>query len=241
MELAFKKDVAYEVPVVEVFATSIRCDLSEFLSGDGTSAAFTVGVINGVRFNRVENRRFQVGDVVRIYYKGLSSPKNSLQKNIPFKNRQLADAVVFSIDKMYIKPLLIFDVHGVLGERVPFEEALAKSNGKKVVREFVPRPYCKEFLDFCFKHFEVAVWSSAFLKNMNLSMFDAAGGKKKRSPLFVWSQKEITDLFPVMSFHKSTKPLHLKDISTVWATFPSYDSSNSLLLDNDLEKGAVSD
>lgn len=142
----------------------------------------------------------------------------------------------------------------VSGERMPFQEGLSKLQAQKMVRKFITRPYCEEFLEFCYKYFEVAVWSSALQKNLSLSMFSsdhgagkaAEGGSKNLdrikvpAPIFIWSQREITDLSPIMSFRKSTKPLYLKDLNILWAAFPSYDSSNSLLLDNDLEKCAVS-
>ena len=200
---------------MEVQSTFIKCALRVDASSSLTTG--TIGQVCGVRYNRKECRSFQVGDIVHVH---------------PYP----ANPQFLCIDKKYIKPLLIFDIHGVLGERLPFQEGLSKNMGRKVARKFITRPHCEDFLDFCFENYEVGVWSSALKKNLSLSMF----GEKGRTPLFVWSQKEITDLFPIMSFRKSTKPLHLKDMSTVWTAYPSYDASNSLLLDNDLEKCAVS-
>jgi hypothetical protein len=196
-----------EATVTSVERSSLQCIVSE-----GRDPI--VGTVNGVRYNLVEKRAFATGDVVRV------------------RVQQLQPSVVMSIEKSFIKPLLVFDVHGVLGERTPFQKYSKKT------RKFVLRPHCEEFLKFCFKYYEVAVWSSALLKNVTLSMF-SADKEDEFSPLFVWSQADITDLSPIMSFRKASKPLYLKELSRLWECFPSYDSTYSLLLDNDLEKCAV--
>ena len=170
--------------------------------------------IKGVRFNRQKNRLFQVGDIIEVIVRELN----------PLK---------LAVEKKYIKPLLVFDIHGVLGARQPFQR-------KNVDRKFMLRPHCREFLQSCFDNFEIAVWSSALKKNLSLSMFNNENDVGNITPLFVWSQRDITNMYPIMSFRKSEKPLHLKCISKIWDAYPCYDSTNSLLLDDDLEKCAVS-
>lgn len=220
MELTLKS-VAYDAVVVSVMPSHITCDICDTSQDKfANCSSGMIGKVDGIRFNRKENRLFQMGDLVQVY----------VQQKKP---------LVLSLDKQFVRPLLIFDVHGVLGERTPFHGGGKFNKKSGTTREFVTRPHCKEFLEFCFEHFEVAVWSSALSKNLALPMFRSGTGKN--SPLFVWSQREITDLSPVMSFRKSSKPLHLKEISKVWELFPSYDSFNSLLLDNDMEKCAVSE
>lgn len=104
----FVADVEYEATVVEVRATFIKCALGSRVSmGEGEAIApGTLGRVAGVRFNRVECRPFQVGDVVHVY------PHQMLPKLPSKKPGQLLS---LAIDKKYIKPLLIFDIHGVLG------------------------------------------------------------------------------------------------------------------------------
>lgn len=199
--------VTYDATVVEHSLAS--CAISVIFSGQHYKIT---GEVNGVRYNLKENRSFQAGDLVKVTILKL-------------------EPLILSMDKAFIKPLLIFDVHGVLGYRIPFQKNTFN-------RAFITRPHCQEFLEFCFQHFEVAVWSSALMKNVTLTMFGGSG--EDNSPLFVWSQAEITDMSPIASFKKATRPLHLKDMRRVWERYPSYDSSNSLLLDNDLEKCAVS-
>mmetsp|Transcript_18982 Transcript_18982/g.35387 ORF Transcript_18982/g.35387 Transcript_18982/m.35387 type:complete len:628 (+) Transcript_18982:229-2112(+) len=206
------KGESYEAKVIAVKQSSIKCQINELLVDNSTLQGGLTGVIQGVRFNVQENRSFRIGDVVTVIL------------------LEVEPCVVLAIDKVFIKPLLIFDVHGVLGERMPFQQH------SKTPRRFITRPHCEEFLKFCFQHFEVAVWSSALLKNVTLTMFDMEG--KKTCPLFVWSQNKITDMSPIMSFRKATKPLYLKELRVLWNQYPSYDSSNSLLLDDDLEKCA---
>jgi hypothetical protein len=214
-ELSLESGKSYCATIVAIKHNYIHCRIPDALTEK------KCGKITGVRFNKQENRPFEVGDVIQVH---------TLNEAYP---------LVLVIEKKYIKPLLIFDVHGVLGERQPYQEGLAKLLRRKPTREFITRPHCEEFLDFCFEHFEVAVWSSAYRKNLSLPMFGGEKGED-RFPLFIWAQPEITNLFPIMSFRKLTKPLHLKEIVNVWKSFPSYDASNSILLDNDLEKCAVS-
>ena len=61
--------------------------------------------------------------------------------------------------KEYVRPLVILDVNGVLGEREPFDE-----NNPTVLRKFFPRPYVKEFLQFCAEKFELGCIIYLYLK-----------------------------------------------------------------------------
>ncbi len=92
------------------------------------------GKVEGVRFNKEAGRYFVVGDAVTV--------------------RVLATQpeLVLAVDKKFIKPLLILDIHGVLGEREPWTQ----TKSRKREREFITRPFCDEFLEFCFERFEVA-------------------------------------------------------------------------------------
>lgn len=90
-----------------------------------------------------------------------------------------------ALTKDYVKPLLIFDMHGVLGEREPFQK------GKP--RRFIRRPHCEEFVKYCAERYEIAVWSCAMKKNIDLKIFNNI------KLIFVWTQDESTNLYPYMS------------------------------------------
>lgn len=56
-------------------------------------------------------------------------------------------------------PLVILDLNGVLLDRTTF--ALRQNSNQ---RKYYIRPYCAEFLRFCFQNFQVAVWYGLLLK-----------------------------------------------------------------------------
>ncbi|XP_028093562.1 uncharacterized protein LOC114293645 isoform X1 [Camellia sinensis] len=99
------------------------------------------------------------------------------------------------------------------------------------------RPYCSEFLEFCFERFEVGIWSSAKDWNIDGVLTTIKSGLKSKL-LFVWDQKQCTDS-GVMSLEKKNKPIFLKEMKKLWEdrTLPwpcgQYSSSNTLLIDDD--------
>ena len=135
----------FAAEVTDTKGNTLKCRLS---SGQSNS-------IHGISFNRKEGRNFQKGDQVSV----IVTSEN------PFR-------IVLAKD--FVKPLLIFDMHGVLGEREPFQK------GKP--RRFIRRPYSQEFIHFCAERFEIAVWSCALKKNIDLKMFTGI------KLIFVWTQ-----------------------------------------------------
>mmetsp|Transcript_9994 Transcript_9994/g.15088 ORF Transcript_9994/g.15088 Transcript_9994/m.15088 type:complete len:473 (-) Transcript_9994:427-1845(-) len=132
------------------------------------------------------------------------------------------------LTKEYVRPLLILDIHGVIGDREPFNK------NSRTGRKFIKRPYFEEFLALCEEHFEIAAWSCAKKKNIDLDLFE------KTKLLFVWSQGESTRCYnPDVDGRGNVKPRFLKELSRVWKKFPCYNKSNTLLLDNDIEKCQV--
>lgn len=179
--------------VVSFKGTTLQCRLSTGAEGN----------IHGISFNRQQRRNFRVGDNVSVV----------VTSEEPFQ---------IALTKEYVKPLLIFDMHGVLGEREPFQK------GKP--RRFIRRPFCEDFIKFCSERYELAVWSCALKKNIDLKMFQGV------KLIFVWTQDESTNLYPYMSVVSEYKPLFLKELTSVWEKFPSYDATNTILLDNHIEK-----
>jgi hypothetical protein len=95
----------------------------------------------------------------------------------------------------YVRPLLIVDVNGPLGNRAPFDP----NHGCRI---FVPRPYCQEFLNLCSQYYEIAVWSCARRNNIELELFTDI------NLFFIWSQEESTSLYPRTSFVSPAKVFH---------------------------------
>ena len=122
------------------------------------------------------------------------------------------------------RKLLILDLNGVLGARVPYHMRSHSSS------KFQKRPHCDAFLRFCFDNFDVAVWSCAAREKMELFLFT----EEQRAALrFVFHQKHSRNLWPRFSSVSSQKPLFLKDLAH---SLPSHDLSRVLLLDNHAEK-----
>ncbi|KAK1267878.1 hypothetical protein QJS04_geneDACA006928 [Acorus gramineus] len=84
------------------------------------------------------------------------------------------------------KILLVLDLNGLLADVfLDIHNAYRgdrRIGGKSVFR----RPFCNEFLKFCFERFDVGVWSSRKRKNVD-GLVDFLMGSMKRKLLFCWS------------------------------------------------------
>ncbi|MFX6533537.1 HAD family hydrolase, partial [Acinetobacter baumannii] len=96
------------------------------------------------------------------------------------------------------------------------------------------RPFCTEFLKFCFERFEVGLWSSAREHNIDGVLSNITGGARSKL-LFVWSQEECIDS-GFGCLHKEEKPLFLKELKDLWGdkNFKGrFSASNTLLIDDE--------
>ncbi|XP_050229740.1 uncharacterized protein LOC126678872 [Mercurialis annua] len=96
------------------------------------------------------------------------------------------------------------------------------------------RPYCDEFVKFCFERFEVGIWSSAIEKNLN-NVLGCLLGELRSKVLFAWDQEECTDS-GLKSLENNEKPLFFKELRKLWESkSPSlgqFSSSNTLMIDD---------
>ncbi|KAI3980405.1 hypothetical protein MKX01_003944 [Papaver californicum] len=122
------------------------------------------------------------------------------------------------------KKLLVLDLNGLLVDV-----------GKKSCTK---RPYCDDFLKFCFERFHVGVWSSRTKKNVN-KVVDFLMGDLKENLIFCWDQSHCTETgFKVIGHWY--KPLILKELKKLWnkheQNLPwekgTFNESNTLLLDD---------
>lgn len=128
----------------------------------------------------------------------------------PFKKHDIVKVICINLSTFelvltpeYVRPLLILDINGPLGNREPYV-----SNTHK--RTFIARKYFTEFLSLCSQYYEIAIWSCAKKNNIELDLFVDI-------PLyFVWSQEESTSLYPRTSFISPAKvsPLHFTSFLT---------------------------
>ena len=72
------------------------------------------------------------------------------------------------------RTLVVLDLNGVLVDRKPYHtrNSSSSNHGNNGQHDYARRPFCDEFVDFCFRHFDVAVWSCAKKRNMELDLFD---------------------------------------------------------------------
>jgi hypothetical protein len=159
--MEFQLGSVYEATVTQITKKgSLICHVA-FLSNKTREIS-----IHGILFNAQTREPFHPGDVIHVVITSLQPVEASLTKE-------------------YVRPLLIFDMHGVLGEREPWEKR--RKDGK---RRFIKRPHCEEFIRYCSQHFELAVWSCGKKKNIDLNIFSGV------KLLFVWCQDESTNLYP---------------------------------------------
>ncbi|KAL2509249.1 Haloacid dehalogenase-like hydrolase (HAD) superfamily protein [Forsythia ovata] len=151
------------------------------------------------------------------------------------------------LDKLNLGPkkkLLVLCLGGLLAHRVHVRE-------KQTVRGLKPdvtygkflvfkRPFCTEFMKFCFDRFEVGLWSSARDHNIDAVLSCITGIGMKNKLAFVWGQDECTES-GFYCLRKKEKPLFLKNLKDLWEkkyrSLPwekgQYSSSNTLLIDDE--------
>ncbi|XP_031492562.1 uncharacterized protein LOC116259084 [Nymphaea colorata] len=139
------------------------------------------------------------------------------------------------------KKLLVLDVNGLLAHTVfetntvslPANRRADGVVGRKLVFK---RPFCDDFVRFCFEKFEVGIWSSARKNNVEGVVLFLLGDLRYKL-LFCWDQSECTDT-GMRTLDKSNKPLFLKELHRLWNSeglpWPKdyYSSTNTLLIDD---------
>jgi TFIIF-interacting CTD phosphatase-like protein len=138
---------------------------------------------------------------------------------------------------LYIQPLLILDLNGILCHRIRAKRTdadFAKSTYRKASdpvagTPIVPRTDLAEFLAFLDQYFCLAVWTSAKAKTANklvLQLFPPAIADRL---LFVWAQHHCEKL---SSSSMDSECVYEKDLSRVWREYPLWNASNTLLMDD---------
>ncbi|CAH9106439.1 unnamed protein product [Cuscuta epithymum] len=145
------------------------------------------------------------------------------------------------------KKLLVLCLGGLLVHRVHIRD-------KHTVRGFKPdythgkfrvfkRPFCNEFLDFCFDRFVVGLWSSAMDHNIDDALRCVIGDDSRNKLAFFWSQMQCRDSGYGCPGRKA-KPVYLKRLKDLWDKKPGchnrfpwekgqYSASNTLLIDTE--------
>ncbi|CAI0388248.1 unnamed protein product [Linum tenue] len=136
------------------------------------------------------------------------------------------------------KKLLILDLNGLLVDVVTCPPKDRTPDKRVGFRSFFVRPYYLDFLNFCFRKFEVAVWSSRTRKNISI-LIDYLFGDLKNSLLFCWDLSHCTTT-QFKTVENKHKPLVFKELTKVWNKEDPqlpwergyFNESNTLLVDD---------
>ncbi|XP_015695065.1 uncharacterized protein LOC102713103 isoform X2 [Oryza brachyantha] len=144
-----------------------------------------------------------------------------------------------SLIRFQRKKLLILDINGLLADinqdHHNAHMSDAKVRGKLVFR----RPYCNDFLKFCFQKFELGIWSSRLKANVDAVINIIMEEDMKESLLFCWDLSKCTGT-KFKTLENKDKPLVLKELKKLWnkedPDLPweqgEFSPSNTLLVDD---------
>lgn len=90
------------------------------------------------------------------------------------------------------------------------------------------RPYCYEFLDACFRNFDVVgIWSAGIQPYVHEIAYEVFA-KKGFPPDFVWSKEDCVQTYN----EEIEKPVRQKPLSKIYATLGDIDPKRTLLFDD---------
>ncbi|XP_022846234.1 uncharacterized protein LOC111368974 [Olea europaea var. sylvestris] len=117
------------------------------------------------------------------------------------------------------KKLLVLCLGGLLVHRVHVRDSHTVRGLKADVAYnkllVFKRPFCTDFIKFCFERFEVGVWSSARNRNIDAALSCVTGPGMRSKLAFVWGQDERTES-GFYCLRKEEKPLFLKELKDLW-------------------------
>lgn len=187
------------------------------------------------------------GIVCKFYQKGSCK----YQKGFSQADREesVTDAKIPKCKFLHIpRRLIILDMNGVLLHRNYVGSKNENSDDKKLIKnhqktcekignfQVTLRPNLRGFIDYLFRHFDVAIWSSASLLNINPTLEYALGKERCSKFLFIWSQNECIGIKNTNNDDIRRSILLTKPIARVWKEFSRYDKNQILLIDDSPEK-----
>ncbi|KAI0498449.1 hypothetical protein KFK09_019335 [Dendrobium nobile] len=136
------------------------------------------------------------------------------------------------------RKLLVLDLNGLLCDIVNDYYNSYRVEKKVGGKPFFKRPFCDDFLKFCFDHFHIGIWSSRRKYNVD-SALDYLLEEFKHKLLFCWDQSKCT-YTGARTIENHHKPLVLKELKKLWNKEESdlpwqkgdFSPSNTLLLDD---------
>ncbi|MFS7912126.1 putative protein-serine/threonine phosphatase [Helianthus anomalus] len=136
------------------------------------------------------------------------------------------------------KKLIVLDTGGLLVDLTTAPREGFKADTMHGSTSVFKRPYCDEFLQFCFKRFNVGFWTSTSRYNTECTL-DFLMGDAQQKLLFYWDRSHSTDT-GFGTVENNSKPLIVKELRKLWEKkdpdlpwdIGEYDESNTLLIEN---------
>ncbi|KAK1427236.1 hypothetical protein QVD17_15919 [Tagetes erecta] len=143
------------------------------------------------------------------------------------------------------RKLIVIDTGGLLVDIATTPREGFKADTKQGPTSVFKRPYCDEFLQFCFKKFNVGIWTSTSRYNTECTL-DFLLGDDQKKLLFCWDRSHCTDT-GFGTVENYCKTLILKELRKLWDKKDSdlpwkigeYDESNTLLVENTPHKALL--
>ncbi|TVU02765.1 hypothetical protein EJB05_51723 [Eragrostis curvula] len=143
-----------------------------------------------------------------------------------------------SLIRFQRKKLLILDLNGLLADINMDYRNSHRAHAKVKAKLVFKRPYCDDFLRFCFQNFELGIWSSRLKDNVN-SVVNILMRDLKQYLLFCWDMSHCT-VTGRKTVENKHKPLVLKELKKLWnKEYPNlpweqgeFSPSNTLLVDD---------
>lgn len=166
-----------------------------------------------------------------------SKVKETSEVNISVKDESQIESTI-PLERVLIshpkKKLLVLDLNGIL---MDVAQGVKKPDLVLKRKSVYKRPFCDDFLAFCFERFNVGVWSSRLKENVT-KLVDLIFRESKQKLLFCWHQRHCTKT-KFNTIGGQSKPLVLKELKRLWEKSDplpwakgEYNESNTLLVDD---------
>ncbi|CAI8589604.1 unnamed protein product [Vicia faba] len=239
----------------ELLTDQIKVEASEMeLIADNSSeqSSMTASSIVDIPVTQHEETNARKEDHAEVTRNGLSCPADISDLSLVTVNGDNSKISQCSVDKTIIrnskKKLLILDVNGLLADcvsDVPNGYYQPEPDFWVRRRKVYKRPYCDDFMTFCFDRFHVGVWSSRTKSNVD-DVINLLLGKSASKLLFCWNQSHCTTT-KFSTVENRDKPLVLKELRKLWEKLEpglpwekgEFNESNTLLLDDSPYKALV--
>ncbi|KAI7746456.1 hypothetical protein M8C21_022549, partial [Ambrosia artemisiifolia] len=191
----------------------------------------------GMEYEYTSPKRRKISHTSDPFNDQFALQKQTNNNNIVIQGSTSGDNMIVG---SFRKKLLVLDVNGLLVDIVADPDEAHKPDTVISSKAVFKRPFCDDFLKFCFQRFNVGVWTSRTRNNMDrLLQFLMRDWDTQRQFLFCWDQSHCTDT-GFSTIENTSKPLFLKELKKLWEkqdpNLPwhrgAYDESNTLLLDN---------